>query len=595
MPTFDDVREATRAIRDEARRVAASEAILHVTRVPDGSAVMHRSLQGRSWLIGRSPDAHIHLDDDAVSRHHAELKRCPFGRWWIHDLGSTNGTLVNGRRVRSCMLSRGDQVVVGGFNLLLDLPDGDGLVRHDSDVPPPEEPHTMPRRSNGMQVIPAREAQADVRAAHLNAVTALGSSLLRIDDASARRQELCELMVSRFGAHGSLVLRLYENGRLRLLNGPCGGNGKSTRPPAVSEQVLRELWDHKIPIVAHLAESGPHLVRATKPGLISAAGVLACPIAHAKGHIDALYISLTETKVSEEWRSLLKLIASTYEQAEVVWEMRQQVRASAFVEHELETARNVQHRLMPLDAHFDELELVMGYEPCLWVGGDYVDAVTLSSDRVLLVIADVCGKGMQGALVTSSLHTLVRATVEGGEELPRLVSRMNRYLSRHLPEDSFVTLAAVALDPHTGLIECINAGHLPVLIARPDGDVRALQSASNLALGMLEEVPFVPEYSQLGEDEVLLMYTDGLVELMDADRQPLGPERFREGVGRTVAHSNGTAVKALDKVLRSMIEDHRRAQLPTDDAAFLIARRMPAAEPAAIRWPSDELCRQTIH
>jgi serine phosphatase RsbU (regulator of sigma subunit) len=314
------------------------------------------------------------------------------------------------------------------------------------------------------------------------------------------------------------------------------------------------------------------------------------------GRIDALYISLAEAPVSEEWRSLLKLIASTYEQAEVVWEMRRQVRASAFVEHELETARNVQHRLMPLDAHFQNLEIVMGYEPCLWVGGDYVDAVSLPGGRVLLVIADVCGKGMQGALVTSSLHTLVRATVEGGEELPMLMSRMNRYLSGHLPEDSFVTLAAVALDPQTGLIECINAGHLPVLIARPDGDVRALQSASNLALGMLEEVPFVPEYSQLGADEVLLMYTDGLVELMDADRQPLGPERFREGVGRTVALSDGGPVNALDKALRSMIEDHRRARLPTDDAAFLIARRAPSAErQRALRWSSDELCRQTIH
>ena len=100
------------------------------------------------------------------------------------------------------------------------------------------------RRSGGMQVIPARDTQADVRASHLNAVMALGSSLMRIEEVSARRQELCEFMVSRLGTHGALVLRLYESGRLRLLNGPCGGRGPSTIAPAVSEQVLRELWDH---------------------------------------------------------------------------------------------------------------------------------------------------------------------------------------------------------------------------------------------------------------------------------------------------------------------------------------------------------------
>jgi pSer/pThr/pTyr-binding forkhead associated (FHA) protein len=541
--------------------------MLHVTRVSDGSFVMRRELRGGRWVIGRSSDSEIQLNDNGVSRTHAELKRCPFGRWWIHDMGSTNGTLVNGCRVRSQILSHGDRLVVGPFQLSVDTPEVEapkessspGALRHSSEPSP------------------------DWRVAHLDNVTALGRSLMRTEGAAARRQELAERMVVRFGARAALVLRLYPNGRMRLLAGPCGDG--ATAP--VSEKVLRALLNHE------WLDAPREGDKSTLPGLFAAPGLMACPIHESAGRMDALYVSVADVHATQEWWALLQLCASTFQQSELVWKMKQKVRSSAFVEHELETARSVQHRLIPLDAHFDHLETVLGYEPSMRVGGDYVDALALPGGRVLFVIADVCGKGMQGALVTSSLHTLIRATVERGEPLPRLVSQMNRYLTRHLPEDSFVTLAAVALDPKSGLIECVNAGHPPVLIARPDGDVRALQCASNLALGMLDDASFAPEYSQLLEDEVLLMYTDGLVELLDANRRPLGMERFRSGVGRTVAQSGGAPVKALETALRAMIDDHRRAHLAVDDAAFLIARRSVAA--STLRWNNENICRRTIH
>jgi serine phosphatase RsbU (regulator of sigma subunit) len=152
-----------------------------------------------------------------------------------------------------------------------------------------------------------------------------------------------------------------------------------------------------------------------------------------------------------------------------------------------------------------------------------------------------------------------------------LIGRMNRYLSRHLPDDSYVTLVAVVLDPDTGALECINAGHPPAMICAEDGTLRRLQSGRNLALGMWETTSFERQTDRLEDDEILILYTDGLSEGLDEQRDPTAWALW-QGVSQFVQHDARDPLTGLANELRRMLRQARGAKIATDDAAFILAR-----------------------
>lgn len=547
-------------------------------RVADGAGgpVLRYPLEGRRWTIGRAGDAEVHLDHHTVSRRHAELRLCPLGRWWIHDLDSTNGTLLNGRRVTSEALAPGDEIGVGCFGLRVEhreLP----FAGHIGVGPTPIDTVPFAALDDSLSVLPEPIDQPRIGVAQLDAVTALERALMSIQSSVERQNRLGEMLIEDFGVRRAGVLRIKSDFSVHLVGRPFGEDAE-TLTTSLSGSVIKALWRQRSAVVGCDAR---RLETAPAAELPNVGSVIACPLLDEVHHMDAIYVELKSGEPVEEWRALIRLIAIAFEQIELVWRMRRQVRSAALVEAELETARKLQRQLIPLNTRFDHIELAMGYQPCYSVGGDYVDVIRLPTGNLLLVVADVCGKGLQGALVTSCLHALVQATVDGGETVSQLVSRMNRYLSRHLPDHSFVTLVALELDPLTGEIECVNAGHPPPLVVTVDGRVRALATGDNVALAIVDE-PFASTRTQLEPGELLLLYTDGYIELMDEERQPLGSERFNAGVGRVVAGNVDAPVRALEEQLRRMVDDVRGAQLATDDFAFIIVQR------------SDEIVRERV-
>jgi serine phosphatase RsbU (regulator of sigma subunit) len=192
---------------------------------------------------------------------------------------------------------------------------------------------------------------------------------------------------------------------------------------------------------------------------------------------------------------------------------------------------------------------------------------------VLLTVADVCGKGLHAALVASSLHTLVRATADVEASLPALVERVNRHLAAWLPAHSFVTMVSVAIAPDTGEIECVNAGHPPPFVIDRDGDVRNLQSAENPALG-IARTRMTSQRGTLDYGDVLTMYTDGLTEARNPSRQMLGEVRFGQSFARVCAKLAGQRSEELARGLKALVEEFRGNEVPEDDRAFILARRV---------------------
>jgi phosphoserine phosphatase RsbU/P len=594
--------------RKQDPRPSVRSGEVHVFRSGTGTLELTHPLTGAQIVVGRNADAQICLDHETVSRNHAELLCGPFGQWWIHDLGSTNGTYVNGSQVHDRMLNPGDEIRIGRYVLYLKLPEPrrfEGLpssshrtpARRPTPRPMPGSPTTPPPPPPiAIEEIPPSRPRADdlttimqlpqgapreISADHLTKTMALRRRLMGIEDPLKRLLAVCDFIVGDdFPTHNAMVLRLRDPANPTLLCGPRRRDG-SPSVAALSHTVLQTLWDTREPVVAsNLGESETRLGtvkeqrKLTLPRMVRPLAVVACPLWEDEDRVDALYVELPAHYGTDEWRTLLALIADAYRQAELVWEMKEHVRITAYVERELTMARHIQDGLVPSSAQFDDLDVAIGYEPSRWVGGDYVDAAPLGDGRVLLAIADVCGKGLQAALVSSSLHTLVRATLDTLEDLPQLAVRMNRYLCNYLPSDSFVTMIYLTLDPRTGAIECLNAGHPPPLVIRRDGAIRTLQSEVNVAFGIVE-TSFEVERSSLHDDEVLFLYTDGLFELVDPSGQALGIEGLATNVGQIVRSRPHGSSDDLKRALDAMLDDYRGAQLATDDSTFLLARRNP--------------------
>lgn len=172
----------------------ATTALTLEVRNAAGATSRHK-LEGQNILIGRIRDAALPLESNTISRRHAEIVRDPFGRWWIRDLGSRNGTHVNGARITESVIKPGDLLQLGEFALTL-------LPAEDSRAEPPPPPTTIDANLSVVDGQVGRIASLKdfdtprLSATHLSTLSEFGQHLVATEDPAARFSALSKLMVS---------------------------------------------------------------------------------------------------------------------------------------------------------------------------------------------------------------------------------------------------------------------------------------------------------------------------------------------------------------------------------------------------------------
>ena len=167
------------------------------------------------------------------------------------------------------------------------------------------------------------------------------------------------------------------------------------------------------------------------------------------------------------------------------------------LERELQLAMEIQQRFQPTAP-----PVVPGYEfqgisfPCYEIGGDYYDFIARPDGRLVIALGDVSGKGTAAALLMSSLHAAIHAQTGSHESLVETISAVNNYLAENIPPNRFVTLFYAELDPESGALSFLNAGHNPPLIVHAAGTVEQL-AAGGLPLGIKSKrrVPRGPHHN----------------------------------------------------------------------------------------------------
>ncbi len=250
--------------------------------------------------------------------------------------------------------------------------------------------------------------------------------------------------------------------------------------------------------------------------------------------------------------------------------LREEQISTQLLAHELDIARNIQKSLLPRSLpqlrHFG----VAGYcESANQVGGDFYDVLQLSDNSLLLVVADVMGKGVPAALFAAILHSLVRALPEWTQRPAELLARLNWHMYEELSSvDMFVTAQIALINAKKNQITVASAGHCPVLVAQSNLPRVKRIAPEGMPLGILPTTQFIEEVHELRAPCRVLLHTDGLTEAPDVTASARAQQRLERWIRDSLLRER-TAQQLRDE----LADELRQAQstMPLkDDQTFLI-------------------------
>lgn len=216
----------------------------------------------------------------------------------------------------------------------------------------------------------------------------------------------------------------------------------------------------------------------------------------------------------------------------------------ARMQHELAIAQEVQRRFLPQTMpRLDGLDAAAVCIPAYEVGGDLYDFVNLGAGRLVVVVGDVSGKGTQAAFVMTLLKGAIQTLAPEGHTPAEALRRLNRTIRANVPRGVFATLAYAVLDVPARRLTVARAGHNPVVVRHADGRVRLVQPpglALGLADGSFFDTTVEDEAVALTPGDLVVLYTDGFSEAMNAARDLYTDERLAAGFAArpaTAAHA----------------------------------------------------------
>jgi sigma-B regulation protein RsbU (phosphoserine phosphatase) len=204
------------------------------------------------------------------------------------------------------------------------------------------------------------------------------------------------------------------------------------------------------------------------------------------------------------------------------------------------------------------------------VGGDLVDYVPIDAAQTAVVLADVAGKGLSAALLTAKLQATLRALVGECGSLARLGECVNQIMYRDGVRGRFATLVWLGLNTADGGVRVLNAGHMPPLVVSPTG-VEPLPRGS-MALGMVPAAAFTEQAVRLDAGDVIVAYSDGVTEMMNASREFFGEQRLRD----LLAAQRGRDAAVIGQTVVEAVSTFAAGTPAHDDVSLVVARRLPS-------------------
>ena len=533
--------------------------------------------EGDSLVLGRASTSDLVLEDRFLSRHHSRLFR-DGSQLFIEDMGSRNGTLLNGQKIHAPMpVGPGDVVKISGSVVSIVDASAPAAV-----APPPMSgfgDHTIFRSASGML---QSHAVADSRqlvgeealrryAERLNLINEVHRAL----GESMELEELLELILERVFDHlqpeqGAIYLKSDDSELERAASRALPGIESST---FYSQSLVNEVTEKGVAALVLDVESDERFAAAHSILATGIRSLVAAPLLDGKGTLGMIVLSsrVGVRQFSEGDMELLVSLASIaalrLRNVSLLAEAAERRR----LEQELALGRRIQVALLP-----DSLPEIEGYAlhagnvPSRGVSGDYYQVLERNDGReCVLMIADVSGKGIAASLLTASLEALAAVPIEDGLPPEGICQRLSRLLYRRTPPEKYATAFLAILEPASGTLRYTNAGHNPGLIVRATGEAETL-GPTGTPIGLLPEAAYLAAETRLAAGDTLILYTDGITEPTDPDDEEYGLERLTE----VCLRHRRARLSELAAAIANDLEDFVRGEPFPDDRTLVMTRRL---------------------
>lgn len=512
--------------------------------------------------VGRTPENGVALPDGAVSRRHAEL-RVDKGQLVLRDLGSMNGTFVNGTQLRGeQVLAAGDQVRFG--QVLLSVTAAEAPVRPLAVSANPASNFTITTTIEEIRQ-QARQNRSD---RILAAVSEAGQML-------SRRMELSELyekvldLISKSITTSRVLILSKTDGEPHVIASKVGDSSLE-EPLRLSRTMLSDILDGGKSFLT--ADASADAQWENKGSIVSLGvrAAMGAPLFDNDRILGAIYVDCHTPGLNYEADDLRLLtllgnmvaVKITHSRLEAEEQMLEELR------RELSLAAQIQTNLLP-----KKIPAVPGYEifayqaACTDVGGDLYDVRQGAGGQLWILVGDVSGHGVAAALLMSNVMAGVQILTETAADPLDIVTKLEAYVSQHIEMGRFLTLFVGLLDPPSGTLRYVNAGQNSPLLISKTGRLPLENSGLPVAIlpGVHARTPFE---CRLAEEDLLLLASDGVTEFnhkgVQYDEGRF--QQFLDGIGSKGAEETGRSL-LLD------LESWSDGAPAADDITLLVIKR----------------------
>jgi serine phosphatase RsbU (regulator of sigma subunit) len=530
---------------------------------PDNSRYVAK-VEQFPFFVGRGDAGnHLALPDMRISRQCAALVAND-GRHYVEDRGHRLGVFVNGQKITKQVLHDGDIITFG-------LNDSYKLLFHYSEAAAGESV------SQGL-------GKLDL----LLEATRLLHSQLPLE---AVLHAMLDRAISITNAERGLLLEADATGSLRPWL--ARGSGSITFPTDAfvpSQTAVAMALNQKSPVITEDLQQGEGALNAAQSVIMQRLRtVIAIPLysmprvsteasmvrAQSGDFLGLMYLdSRRPAAFSKLDRQILDAIAiesaSILDNARLVKRELERQR----IERELSIARDIQQALLPRGFRkFQHLSISAMNTPCLAVGGDYFDVFQMDRERTAFLIADVSGKGLGAALLTTMLQGALSSLTIGADPA-RLFENINRFICEHDEVRRYATMFFGTIDVD-GNLQYLNAGHpSPLLLRR--GEVSDLFTEGSFPVGLVPTATYSTTRARLEPGDTLVLFSDGVTEAADAADELFGVSRLQE----VITTYRDAPLDQLQKAIVTAVEKFSGLMNQADDLTLLLVRYRGASQVA---------------
>lgn len=521
--------------------------------------------------FGRASDNQVVLTDSSLSRQHARL-RWDHGTSLLEDLGSHNGSFLNGQRIHgSVAIAPGDEITLGRVCFRVESDPGTPNL-----IPDPPSDDSGSSLALSLEKLrglrgPGDDAQ-EVRRLRkaLRLIHAFSLELMHEVPLEALLPHLLAKISHLMKPHRSALLLRDDQGNLTQAL-TWTATGQAVGPLCLSRTMIAAATERQEAMLVN--DPGQDARLANSDSLIQSGvfSIMTVPLEYEGQIVGLLYLDATRNRgpfTAQDLQvvaSLGHLAAARVQQAE----RAETVHRAKVMEHELALAREIQVRLLPHCAPgFQGFELFGDNHPCREVSGDLFGYFPRSDGRMWVILADVAGKGLGAGLLMAGFQAYLRAWADDTDDPCVLAGRVSAELAHQTTTNRYITAFFALLDPVTGCVRCTSAGHNPIPVLRARGE-RELIETMGFPLALFPGTPYGRVDVILDPGDLMFLYTDGITEA----ESPEGEEFGLDGVMKVISANPNIPLEDLHRNLQTALDRHTHGAPLADDRTLILLRR----------------------